>query len=94
MSEQENAKDVFRHWTWKKFLVNFLLFATLHFTFALIFESVDVLKSSEPASFIKLMKDAAIYILVLSVPVTIWSPEKENIFRIFKNKMRKKTINK
>jgi len=91
---KENAGHLFRFWTWKKFFFNFLFFLVFNMLLWLIFETIDYIKSDEPFSYETILKEGGIQSFIISILVTLWSPDNENIFALLIKKWRLKTNKK
>ena len=93
-ANKENVGHIFRFWTWKKFIFNFLFFVIFNSMLWFLFETIDYIKNAEPYSFETILKEGGIQSLFISILVTLWSPENENIFALLIKKWRLKTNKK
>jgi len=93
MPLKENVNIIFRFWTWKKFILNFIFFALLELSITLLFESSEFFKSTDSLSPSKTAINVLLNTLIFSFAVTVWAAEKGSLFELLIAKLRKKTTN-
>jgi len=92
MQVKEDQRKIFRHWTWKKFLLDSLFMWIIYLLVGFLVELPDILDKTLTFSAGKMALRATFNAMFLSFFTTLWSPDKESIFEKIIKKRSKKNI--